>query len=52
MSRVEELWEILKEFGIETPEQFREAYRTCPKIDITPFVADVGTAEADEQQTA
>lgn len=35
MSRIEELWEILKEYGIKTPEQFMEAYRRCPKIDIT-----------------
>lgn len=36
MSRIEELWEILKEYGIKTPEQFMEAYRRCPKIDIIP----------------
>lgn len=38
--RVAALWEILREeFGIETMEQFMEAYKNCPKIDIAPFVA-------------
>ena len=40
MSRVEALWELLKsEYGIETAEQFEEAYRKGPGIDITPFVS-------------
>lgn len=48
MSRVEELWEILKEYGIKSPEQFKEAYKRCPKIDITPFVeVEGGGAEED-----
>ena len=48
MSRVEELWEILKEYGIKSPEQFMEAYKRCPKIDITPFVeVEGGGAEED-----
>ena len=39
VSRVEILREYLKaEFGIETMKDFEEAYKKCPKIDITPFV--------------
>jgi len=52
MSRIEELWEILKEYGIKTPEQFMEAYRRCPKIDITPFVAAEGGGIAEEDTVA
>lgn len=40
MTKAEALMELLKsEFGIETLEQFEEAYRKCPKIITTPFVA-------------
>ena len=35
MTKIEGLWEILAEYGIKTPEQFMEAYRKCPKIDIS-----------------
>lgn len=42
MSRIEELWEILKEYGIKTPEQFMEAYRRCPKIDISAVLDERG----------
>ena len=52
MSRIEELWEILKEYGIKTPEQVMEAYRRCPKIDITPFVAAEGGGIAEEDTVA
>ena len=45
MSRIEELWEILKEYGIKTPEQFMEAYRRCPKIDITIAEYKKGTGK-------
>jgi hypothetical protein len=52
MSRIEYLWEILKEYGIKSPEQFMEAYRRCPKIDITPFVTPEGGHAAAEEDTS
>lgn len=52
MSRIEYLWEILKEYGIKSPEQFMEAYRRCPKIDITPFVTPEGGHAAVEEDTS
>lgn len=37
--RVSALWEILREdYGINTMEQFVEAYTRCPPIDISAFV--------------
>ena len=37
--RVSALWEILREdYGINTMEQFSEAYTRCPPIDISAFV--------------
>lgn len=53
MSRIEELWEILKEYGIKTPEQFMEAYRRCPKIDImyvAEEVSEQGYTDAEYEQ--
>ena len=37
--RVSALWEILREdYGINTMEQFAEAYTRCLPIDISAFV--------------
>ena len=49
MTKIEGLWEILAEYGIKTPEQFMEAYRKCPKIDITPFVTVEGGGAAGRE---
>ena len=52
MNRVEGLWELLHEFGIFTPEQFEEAYKKCPKIDITAFVPPAEPEESGGCKTA
>ena len=49
--RVSELWKILREdYGIETMEQFWEAYSKLPPIDITPFVFPMGTTTGPEHR--
>jgi hypothetical protein len=53
VNRAEVLREYLKsEFGIETIEQFEEAYKKCPKIDITPFVAPKEGSESRKEKLA
>ena len=43
--RVSELWELLREdYGINTMEQFVEAYTRCPPIHISAFVEPGATS--------
>ena len=45
VDRVEALREYLKEeFGIKSVEEFEEAYKKCPRIDISPFAGPVKRA--------
>lgn len=48
MSRVDDMWKMLAAYGITTMEQFEEAYKKCPKIDITPFVAVIPETEEEK----
>ena len=43
--RVSALWELLREdYGINTMEQFVEAYTRCPPIHISAFVEPGATS--------